>query len=95
VFSPRTWLSAIEHVRVMRRWDEIGPVLADACGADRAARRRYRAAGLRMKHALDGVTLDLKPMFEKGPEVAGDILLDHLQNDMAGANQSAAKASAG
>ena len=82
VFSPRTWLAALDHVRVIRRWDEIKPTLAAALAADAPTRARFRRDGLRMKRALDKTTLDLQPFFAQGEEAAGNILLDHLQDCM-------------
>lgn len=79
VFAPNTWLSVMPHVRTVRGWNlDIRAALEAALSADEAERWKYRRDGLRMKRALDRITLDPVDRLRRGDRSVGAYLLDSL-----------------
>ena len=86
VFAKRTWLTAMGHVRAIERWDEIRSALAAALAQSAEAGVESRRQGLRMKRALDRVTLAPMDKVSEGEAAVGAYLLDKLSEKRGLAN---------
>lgn len=85
IFAQNTWHHPMPNVRVISRWTDIREALTWALSVDDETAVLHRRAGLRMKRALDRVTLDPMRELTNGEEAGGAYLVERLVAAMAGA----------